>query len=170
MRILMIGTFAFALAAGVAPAVAADGAYTKFDWETCKKIAKEDDTITRRCAGPGGLVVMYSAGEDAAFVAFGARGLRGESSLGEFYFPKDTVEWRNAAGKPVAAILRYDIGQSISGPFKSSLVVYKLEGSKSSCVVGVVNGGRNDANERARAMADERAASFACERDKMLRE
>jgi hypothetical protein len=166
----MSAVFAIGLVIGGTPALAADSLYTKYDWETCKKIAKEDDTTTRRCAGPGGLVVMYSAGEDSAFVAFGAKGVRGETSLGEFYFPRDTVEWRNAAGAPVAAILRYDIGRSISGPFKSSLVVYKLEGSKSSCVVGVVNGGRKDANERAREIADKHAVSFACDRDPILRE
>jgi hypothetical protein len=74
------------------------------------------------------------------------------------------------AGKPVAAVLRYDIGQSVSGPFKSALVVYKIEGSKSSCIVAVVSGGRKDANERARAIADERAASFTCERAAIARE
>ncbi len=91
---------------------AADSAYTKFDWEKCRKTGAEDDVIMRRCNGPDGIAVDINSGADAAFVSFGAKGARGDTQLGEFYFPKDTVEWRKAAGKPFAAILRYDVGKA----------------------------------------------------------
>lgn len=148
---------------------AADSAYTKFDWETCRKTGAEDDVVMRRCNGPDGIAVDINSGADAAFVSFGAKGARGETQLGSFYFPKTTVEWRKdskqSSGKPYAAILRYDIGKSIGGPFKSALVVYKLEGTASSCIVAIVDGGKPDANERARKAADEAAPKFICDKD-----
>ena len=155
----LIGVFAADSAA------AADSAYTKFDWEKCCKTAEEDDVVMRRCNGPDGIVVDINNGADAAFVSFGEKGARGETQLGEFYFPKETVEWRKAAGKPFAAILRYDIGKAIGGPFRSALVVYKLEGKMSSCVVAIVDGGKPGANERARAVADEATPRFTCDKD-----
>lgn len=146
-------------------ASAADSVYTTFDWEKCRKTGAEDDAVMRRCNGPDGIAVDINSGADAAFVSFGAKGARGDTRLGEFYFPKQTVEWRKAAGKPYAAILRYDIGKSIGGPFRSALVVYKLEGTASSCIAAIVDGGKADANARARTAADETAPKFVCDKD-----
>ena len=164
----MRATILTACLIGAAPAnaaAAADSAYTKFDWERCRKTGGEDDVVMRRCNGPDGIAVDINSGADAAFVSFGAKGARGETQLGSFYFPKTTVEWRKASGKPYAAILRYDIGKSIGGPFKSALVVYKLEGTASSCIVAIVDGGKPDANERARKAADEATPKFTCDKD-----
>lgn len=155
----LIGAFAADRAA------AADSAYTKFDWDKCRKTGAEDDVVMRRCAGPDGVAVDINSGADAAFVSFGARGARGDTQLGAFYFPKQTVEWRKAAGKPFAAILRYDIGKSVGGPFRSALVVYKLEGTASSCIVAIVDGDKADANARARAIADDATPKFTCDKD-----
>jgi len=153
---------------------AADSAYTKFDWEKCRKTGEEDDVVMRRCNGPDGIVVDINSGADAALVSFGAKGARGDTQLGEFYFPKETVEWRKAGGasggKPFAAILRYDIGKSVGGPFRSALVVYKLEGTESSCIVAIVDGRKPGANERARKAADEMAPGFTCEKDAPVRQ
>ncbi|MFT4096552.1 MAG: hypothetical protein QM651_05475 [Rhodoblastus sp.] len=151
-------------------AAAAESAYTKFDWEKCRKTAAEDDVVIRRCNGPDGVAVHINNGADAAFVSFGAKGVRGETQLGEFYFPKDTVEWRRSGGKPFAAILRYDIGKAIGGPFRSALVVYKLEGSASSCIVAILDSARPDANARARTLADEAAPKFSCGKDAFTRQ
>lgn len=164
--ILIAGLIGFA-----APgAMAADSAYTKFDWETCRKTGEEDDVVMRRCNGPDGVAVDINSGADAAFVSFGAKGARGETQIGEFYFPKDTVEWRKNAGKPFAAILRYDVGKSVGGPFRSALVVYKLEGTASSCVVAIVDANKPDGNARARKLADEAAPKFTCEKDAPVRQ
>ena len=146
-------------------AAAAESAYTKFEWDMCRKTGAEDDVVTRRCSGPDGIVVDINSGADAAFVSFGGKGARGETQLGEFYFPKETVEWRKDSGKPYAAILRYDIGKSVGGPFRSALVVYKLEGAASSCIVAIIDGGKPDANEHARNAADEAAPKFTCGKD-----
>lgn len=151
-------------------ALAADSAYTKFDWESCRKTSEEDDVVMRRCNGPDGVVVDINSGADAAFVSFGAKGARGETQIGEFYFPKDTVEWRKSGGKPFAAILRYDVGKAIGGPFRSALVVYKLEGTASSCVVAIVDANKPDGNARARKLADEAAPKFTCEKDAPVRQ
>jgi len=160
--LLLVGLIA---AFATQDARAAESAYTTFDWDKCRKTGAEDDVVMRRCDGPAGIAVDVNSGADAAFVSFGAKGARGDTQLGEFYFPKTTVEWRKAAGKPYAAILRYDIGKSIGGPFRSALVVYKLEGTASSCIVAIVDGGKPDANARARRTADEAAPKFACDKD-----
>jgi len=157
------------MAAAPQPALAADSAYTRFDWEKCRKTGAEDDVVMRRCDGPDGIAVDINSGEDAAFVSFGAKGARGETQIGQFYFPKETVEWRKASGKPFAAILRYDVGKAIGGPFRSALVVYKLEGTQSSCITAIVDGGKPGANERARQAADA-APKFTCDRDALQRQ
>lgn len=149
---------------------AGESAYTKFDWEKCRKTGEEDDAVMRRCNGPGGIAVNINSGADAAFVSFGAKGVRGETQLGEFYFPKDTVEWRKNGGKPFAAILRYDIGKAIAGPFRSALVVHKLEGAASSCIVAIVDGATPDANAQARKTADAAAPKFTCGKDAFTRQ
>lgn len=156
------------MAAAPQTALAAESAYTKFEWEKCRKTGAEDDVVMRRCDGPDGIAVDINSGEDAAFVSFGAKGARGETQIGAFYFPKETVEWRKEAGKnagkPFAAILRYDVGKAIGGPFRSALVVYKLEGTQSSCVTAIVDGGKPGANESARQAADQ-APKFICDKD-----
>ncbi len=156
---------AIGMVACAGAACAAESAYTKHDWDRCRKIAAEDDTITRRCAGFSDIPVLHSGGEDAASVGFGARGMRGDWPLTGFFFPKTVIEWRSEGGKPFAAILRYDVGPAIGGPFRSRLVVYRLEGAASSCAVAAIDGGKPDANETARKIADEKAHSFVCDKD-----
>lgn len=162
-----LATGAAALSSPAALAApAAESAYTRHEWDKCRKIGAQDDTVTRRCEGQAGVPILYSGGEDGASVAFGAKGMRGDFPLSGFFFPKQTVEWRSAGGKPFAAILRYDVGKAIGGPFRTRLVIYKLEGAVSSCIVGSLDGGRPDANEAARRLADTRAQDFDCGRDK----
>ena len=55
------------MAAAPQAALAADSAYTKFDWEKCRKTGAEDDVVMRRCDGPDGIAVDINSGEDAAF-------------------------------------------------------------------------------------------------------
>lgn len=170
MRNACVLAMLVALAGGASCAQAAESNYTRHDWDKCKQIAAEDDSVTRRCAGLGGVPLLYTAASDASSVGFGEKGMIGDSDFGDFYFPKETVEWRSKGGKPYAAILRYDLGPAIGGPFKSWLAVYKLQGVKSSCVVALVDGAHANANERARDIADQDAARFTCDRDKMRRQ
>lgn len=156
---------ALILAATAPCAQAADSAYTRHDWEKCPQVKADEDWVVRRCEGFAGVPIFYVGAEDSTSVGFGADGLRGDG-LGDFTFAKDTVEWRKAGDGPYAAILRYDFGSSIGGPFRSRLVVYKLEGAKSSCIVGSVDGAKKNANLLARELADGRAKAFRCEQDK----
>ena len=169
MRIAILAATMAGLVGGATCAAAAESSYTRHVWDECRQIAAEDDSVTRRCSGFGGVPVLYTAASDAASVGFGQNGLTGESNLGSFFFPRETVEWRTKAGKPFAAILRYDIGPSVGGPFRSWLAVYKLQGVKSSCIVALVDGARADANAHARELADTGAQGFKCERDMMLK-
>lgn len=163
MRLTIASVLMFAAAAPCAQA--ADSAYTKHDWEKCPQVKADEDWIARRCEGAAGIPIFYVGAEDSSSVGFGENGLSGEG-LGDFTFAKDVVEWRSAGGAPYAAILRYDVGKSVSGPFRSRLVVYKLDGAKASCIVGGVDGANQNANALARDMADRKARAFRCSEGK----
>jgi hypothetical protein len=149
-----------------------ESTYTKHDYAKCKELKQEDDVHKYRCEGHVGTLVNAYAAEDSLTVDFGMQGAKGEEWQfpTSFVFAKDTVEWRGRVrtGKmtPYAAILRYDVGQSIGGPFKPVLYVYHIKGLQGSCIVGSVDGTHPDANERARKLADEVSAGFRCGTDK----
>lgn len=160
------------LAAAVAlvalPAAAAESRYTRHDYQACPATpgSKPDPgTAARTCAGPAGIAVDWTADDDSSAVAFGPRERGDRPTLGSFFEAGTTIEWRGpAGGRPVAAILRYRVGDSVGRLDRSRLVVHRL-GADASCVAGVVDGARPGANEAARALADT-AAGFACGRDR----
>ncbi len=166
MRIVLMSlTLLFA-----APAVAADSIYTRHVWEKCRTLKDDGVVSAKSCKGPGGLPILYENEPDAAFVSFGERGFVGEGIGSDLATaPGDAVEWRRDGGPPFAAILRYAVGASVTAPHVSRLVVYKLEGRRSSCIVAIVGPVAN-ANARARAIADARARGFACGKDAIVRE
>lgn len=152
-------------------AVAADSVYTHHIWEKCRTLKDDGIESTKRCVGPGGLPILYENEPDSAFVSFGAKGFVGDGvGVDLATAPGATVEWRRDKGAPFAAILRYAIGKGVGAPHKDHLVVYKLEGRRSSCIVAIVAAARADANARARAIADERARAFACGKDAIIKE
>ena len=75
--------------------------------------------------------------------------------------------------RPFATILRWNLvtaedQEKATGPIKPSgrvLVVTRL-GPGGTCHVGYVDGRSKDANEHARKIADERARTFKCGKDK----
>lgn len=149
-----------------------ESTYTKHDYARCKELKKVDDVHTYRCEGHVGTLVNAFLAEDSTTVDFGFQGDKddeGQFPTG-FVFAGDTIEWRGRVrtGKmtPYAAILRYDVGHAIGGPFKPVLYVYHIKGLQGSCIVGSVDGTHPDANERARKLADEVSAGFRCGTDK----
>jgi hypothetical protein len=80
------------------------------------------------------------------------------------------IEWRgplvNGKVMPIAAIVRYQLCRTVGGPCAPELAIYRLVGTRASCIAATVNGRRTDANIRARAIADTFAPSFDCLKDK----
>lgn len=164
---------AIALAATCGGALAAGSAYTTQDYQKCPIVKDEQATITRRCKGYGGVQLNWYGSDDDTTVDFGKNGLVGDGAGLSFAVAGNTVEWRGPAVrgkvKPAAAIVRYSICQNIGGDnCRSALYVYKLDGTKSSCVMAAVDGRKKDANLVARLMVDQRAAGFKCGKDEQI--
>jgi len=157
------------LGCGASPSLAFESRYTTHDYEQCPLVREYQDAQERRCEGLGSIGVNYHNASDASLVDFGAKGSTGDWPGQSFVFPAETIEWRGAtkAGVliPFAAIVRYDMGQSIGGPFRPSLVVYRLEDDSRSCVAATVDGRRAGAEAAARKLADTFARTFRCGRD-----
>ena len=166
-----------------AQAPAGDGvtyAYTQFDADkNCKHRKGRDveDYGTWTCPGYAGIPVVLSAGDQRMQVSFGPRASREVAasetlpSFNDVY--KGRIEWRLAPGKngkptPYATILRWNYMTSPDDREASGrvLVVTRLNPG-GVCHVGYVDARANpDANDIARKLADEKARSFVCEKDK----
>jgi hypothetical protein len=167
-RIQVLGLILLGLAA--TPALAADSAYTTHDYATCPLIADEDPYQVRRCQGFGGIPVNWHNDDDDSTVDFGAKGSSEDWPYEQsFAFAGNTIEWRGAATAgglvPYAAIVRYDMGHSIGGPFEPVLMIFRLEGKTSSCLAASVGARHADANVRARRLADTFVRTFRCGTD-----
>jgi hypothetical protein len=153
--------------------------YTPLDVDKCRHTKGRDveDYGFWRCAGYNGIPVRVSAGDQRTYVSFGANAAKevaaGET-LASFNSEGKTIEWRierDANGKPraFATILRWnttvtgDDDKQVRGQV---LVVTRL-GPGGVCHVGYVDGRANaNANELAVKLADERARTFKCGKDK----
>ena len=175
---------ALALLATPAAAQSIEFVYTKFDAKQCKHTKGRDveDYGSWLCPGYKNLAVRLSAGNQRMYVTFGRHtkdNIAGTETLPGFNdVYEGTVEWRiekRAGGteRPFATILRWNLvtaedQEKAAGPIKPSgrmLVVTRL-GPGGTCHVGYVDGRSKDANERARTLADERARTFRCGKDK----
>jgi hypothetical protein len=166
IRVLAVAAFALM----GAPARAADSAYTTHDYAACPLVVDEDPYQVRRCQGLNGIVVNWHNDDDDAVVDFGTKGSSEDWPYEQsFVFAGKTVEWRGATKArmlvPYAAIVRYDLGRSIGGPFDPVLMIFRLEGRTRSCLAASVDGRRADANVRARRVADRFVRTFRCGQD-----
>jgi hypothetical protein len=167
-RIQILGLILLGL--GATPALAADSAYTTLDYEKCPLVRDEDPYQVRRCEGFGGIAVNWHNEDDDSTIDFGENGSSEEWPYEQsFVFAGKTIEWRGAttAGVlvPYAAIVRYDMGRSIGGPFEPVLMIFRLEGKTGSCLAASVGGRHADANARARKLADTFVRTFRCGTD-----
>lgn len=167
---------ALVLLAGAQGAQAAgsiDSVYTRHDYERCDKLGDDDPIMERRCAGHDGIPVAWVGEPDSSSLSFGTEGAVGGEFDNRFTFAVagNVIEWRGPVedGRvaPFAAIVRYQLCRAIGGPCVPELVVYRLNGKRSSCIAATVNGRRPDANLRAREVADSFARGFDCEKGKV---
>ncbi len=144
--------------------------YTRHVYSKCPaaKSPTQGSSETRICLGAG-VNVFWISDDDGAAIAFGPHPIKESLDIAPFIEAGDTIEWRSteaSGGVPVAAIVRYRIGQRIGALNQTRLVVYRLEPGGKSCVMAVVK--EPGANEKARAAADRNAAGFSCGSSKRL--
>lgn len=180
---LLLAACATALLPFTAAAQEARSAYTAFDADKCRHEAgtAEEDGGSWTCRGYGAGAIRLELGDQRMMVSFGSvknRPLSASQTFPAFNnVYKGTVEWRLAGSPkaaPYAAILRWNVmtdadREKADGPVESTgrvLVVTRL-GKDGECHIGYVDARANaDANDIARRIADEKAASFRCGTDK----
>ena len=171
MKTLMIVA---AIAGLAAQAFASDvkSIYTKIDLKKCKQTQQPDQQVFEgawACKGAAGYNVFLSAADAREMVSFGKtdeNNCAGLKTFGGFNSAGATVEWRVKSGKPLTAILRWTVSTDPEDSTKKAtwLVVNKLDKS-ASCQMHYVAGSFPNANDLARKAADEKAATFNCEKD-----
>lgn len=156
------------------PAFAGEAAnrsvYTKLVLDKCTALPVDpEDPVANgrwRCKGYAGIDVLVDESDERTTVSYGKKP-DDEPAAGQtmpsFNTVGETLEWRlDAKGRPIATILRF-ITEPDQAPKGSTLVVTRLGGPGSVCWVGRVDAVANpDANEIARAVADNFAATFEC--------
>lgn len=176
-------SLAVCLALGPAPAFAVGNTsvYTEFDAKRCRQLPRSKepgDEGAWLCPGHGKISVRLEVADQRMAVSFVGRTKEEAAKFETFPAFNDVysgrIEWRLKAGTAFATILRWNVmtqkdTETAKGPTKPSgrvLVVTRL-GPGGSCHVGYVDAVANaDANELARALADERAQGFKCGTDK----
>lgn len=166
--------FAAALAASAAKAN--ESAYSERNLDACKTLSQEDEgpSVTLECTGYKDFAVYFKEGDLRQSQAYGpiSKAWLDEAfeSFGPFNHTNAKIEWRIAAGKPVATIVRWFVSDpettsDTDTRYGQVLVVSTIATAENptSCVVGYVDALENkDANTLARKVADEEAHDFAC--------
>ena len=177
------------LVLGLASAPAAgqtiEFAYTSFDSAKCRHTPskeKEDDG-SWLCAGYGGLPVRLSSADQRMQVTYGSWKkddlARSQTLPGFNDVFQGTIEWRIARQpdgslRPFATILRWNVvtaedNEKGTGKTTGRVLVVTRLGPGGVCHVGYVDARANpEANELARKIADERARTFRCGKDKRI--
>jgi len=119
-----------------------------------------------RCWGPAGYSVVFSDEGNVVAVEYGPTGR--EKSLGGLQWRGAvdpigaTVEWRLAARKPFAAILRINVLDANERPAER-LLIAKI-GPAGSCRIADIDARQAGANARAREIADTEGSIYVCAR------
>jgi hypothetical protein len=159
------GSLALAIAAPAA-AQRATSAYTPLNTNRCQVLSQveEGESISWRCPGRNGIALYVNSGDGRYELDVGVADDEWRS-IGAFNQIGNNVEWRLRGGRPFAVIYRLTSVDPATDP--NSMLIIETIGApgRPGCEVGRVNALRADANARARAEADLRAAHFRCGRD-----
>lgn len=179
MRLLSATILCSTILAAYAQAASSNtSAYTTYDLKTCEQdspaqpTANPDFAGSKLCKGFNGepqYQITWSADEGSEYVAFGPHGdlaCSGQTSLGQNYEAKNTVEWRLQKGAPIATIQRWKFTgkTNFANKSKSWLIVTKLA-KTNSCHIGYIEAAIPEANLKARNLADDKASQFDCLKD-----
>ena len=159
--------------AGMKPAGASDSAYTKIDLDACKPVEQYELGGRWLCPGFDGIAVHFAEGDLRIFMSYGPGGENQPAMRVTppfFNNVKGPIEWRfdvrNGRRNPYATILRFFIDRPDSDTDGQVLIVTRL-GGDGVCHIGYVDArALGNANQLARDIADTKAASFICGRDK----
>lgn len=174
-----------ALAAAILPSAPAvsqiiESVYTDLDLDKCRHTSGRDveDYGFWRCKGFADIAVRVSAGDQRTYVSYGEKAVdepaAGQTFPGFNSVGKGKIEWRvqrtpTGEARPFATILRWHIklDQDRKPSRGRVLVVTRL--ADQVCHVGYVDALANEnANALARELADKRARTFDCEKDKRV--
>lgn len=170
-------TLALSLAASSAAAQTTERATTDFNVKKCRHTPGqvEEDYGEWHCKGYGGMPVWMGAADQRVMISFGPRAEHepaARQTLASFNGEGTAIEWRLAgmAGKkrPVAAIMRWSTTKpdEKGDPIRGEMLVVTRLPPGPVCHVGYVDGRANqNADELARAIADEHARAFRCGKD-----
>lgn len=177
-RLPALSGLALIVSLGAAPALAAtDSTYTDINLDECLLLHADDFGAEWACPGYRGYPLWISEGDLRFFISFGF-GAPDEpaatQTMPQFNYLGDTLEWRltNETGdfRPFAAIVRYhlDEGSGEEDDTSQVLAVIKVAPGN-TCHIGYVDATLvPDANEQARAIADNDAPDFDCETDEPI--
>lgn len=171
-----------AFAFPVANAHANESIYTDLDLDKCKTIVAEEMGSVLTCGGYRSFEVHVTEGDLRYSVFYGPVRKNIMENAFESFEPfnhlNTRIEWRvDSTGRPIATILRWFIEnlgpegvpdkKSAGQVLVISRVAQPSEGM--GCVIGYVDALSNpDANELARAAADQYASGFACGKQEPL--
>lgn len=150
--------------------------YTSLDLDKCLLLVANDFEAEFACAGYKGYPVRVLEADLRFYISYGFgadREMAAHQTLPQFNRVHTTLEWRmrNDEGRylPFATILRWFTEAITDSPAEQYLVVTQLA-SDNSCHIGYVNASKlNNANERAREIADALGGRFDCANDEPLR-
>ena len=150
-------------------AAAPSSSYTPLDLDNCEIVtvghAGEGNWSARRCRRGG--VTLFIQEDDGRFdIDAGVANEQWESAapLNEL---GPQLEWRVEGGRPFALIYRYTIPEAMAGG-RSMLAVESIgRRGRPGCLVALITA-TPDANARARQIADSRARTFRCGRDRRI--
>ncbi|MFK0689262.1 hypothetical protein ACFX5Q_13800 [Mesorhizobium sp. IMUNJ 23033] len=173
--------------AGLCQAAHADGissAYTDLDWKKdCVTYAKaeegEGDWANLACSGYRGypVLVAYDDARESLYYGFPSDDMTAVwESFSGFNSAGPKIEWRIETKGDIAIPFAVIHRRSISNPEDENkpaevLVVAKVAQPEAhdGCTVGLVLAtGNPQANDQARKLADDKARSFACGKDKRV--
>lgn len=168
---------AVVLAAASPAAAQAQGArfesyYTDLDFDACTTIEADDLGSISACPGYKGFPVVVAEGDLRMFVSYGIRPLEEKASqqtLPPFNYLGPRIEWRIETDddfwQPRATILRWFTEGDGGVETGQVLVVTQLK-LGATCHIAYIDAlAVENANERARQIADEKAGSFDCADD-----
>lgn len=145
-------------------------AYTTLNLDDCEIYsvahAGEGSWSNRRCPGRNGVTLFVNADDDRFDVDAGVDNNEWES-IPELNALGPQVEWRLEGGRPFAIIYRYLLSEPTARGATRLAVETIGRPGRPGCLVAVIPGS-NTANARARQIADTRARSFRCRRDRVI--
>lgn len=175
---LLLATFCCGASAGEISSAYTD-LVTDKDCLTYAKAGENDgDWADLSCAGYRGypILLAYDDARESVFYGFPPADMTSswESFVG-FNSAGPKVEWRvetnDSVSIPFAVIHRRSVSSGDDGTEKVEVLVVakvaQMEG-RQGCTVALVAGASPNANEEARKIADEKARSFACGKDKRI--